>query len=306
MFFFWKFQIILIHLLPFPPSPLSPFPVLQDYAAGSACWAYSTNVISLTSLFRADDEGVSDPEVLLMVIRSWMRGLQDGRAMAQCEMGCAYEDGGFGVGKDQKKAVELFQRAATHGYPKAQFRYGLALLLGLGIAQDTDGAFFWIHGAAAGGCKEAQLRLGLLLAKGAHGIKADPLAAEKWLRKVKDEQQAQAPLEALLVEQCQESYRRGYNRFTAVAREGTKHRLKFLIDRAIEDTTFAATQSPWPNSSEANVSNLLLGDISLIIGNSPTGYYAIAATANFAAAQLSYGCWCVGGCVGGEYLFISY
>ena len=57
-------------------------------------------------------------------------------------------------------AVRLYERAAERGMPAAQFRLGLALLVGKLVAQDTEAGETWLRRAALAGNAEAAFVLG--------------------------------------------------------------------------------------------------------------------------------------------------
>jgi len=68
---------------------------------------------------------------------------------------------GRGVPKDEKKAVEWFQKAAEQGMPKAQFRLGMMYAQGRGVPQDRAKADEWYKKAADQGNIDARKVLGI-------------------------------------------------------------------------------------------------------------------------------------------------
>ena len=67
-----------------------------------------------------------------------------------------YETGWHGHPADLPQAAHWLKRGAETGYPLAQFHWGVALLLGRGVPQDTRAGKDWIAKAAAHGDSAAQ------------------------------------------------------------------------------------------------------------------------------------------------------
>ena len=66
----------------------------------------------------------------------WLgKAAEQGHAMASFILGSMYEDG-EGVGRDQAKAHELYERAARNGEPKAMLNLGNIYLEGRGVPVD--------------------------------------------------------------------------------------------------------------------------------------------------------------------------
>jgi TPR repeat protein len=84
-----------------------------------------------------------------------------GDADAELKMGLRHTSIGWGV-KDDKIAVQWFEKAAHHGQIDAQYRYGLALLDGQGVVQDYKAAFYWLEKAALQGHAQAESALGAM------------------------------------------------------------------------------------------------------------------------------------------------
>jgi predicted RNA-binding Zn-ribbon protein involved in translation (DUF1610 family) len=84
---------------------------------------------------------------------------EKGDAEAELQMGLRHTSTARGV-KNDKIAVQWFEKAAQHGQVEAQYRYGLALLNGQGIVQDYKTAFHWLEKAAQQGQAQAQSNLG--------------------------------------------------------------------------------------------------------------------------------------------------
>ena len=84
---------------------------------------------------------------------------EKGDAEAELKMGLRHTSIARGV-KNDKVAVQWFEKAAQHDQVEAQYRYGLALLNGQGIVQDYKTAFYWLEKAAQQGHAQAQSTLG--------------------------------------------------------------------------------------------------------------------------------------------------
>jgi hypothetical protein len=84
---------------------------------------------------------------------------ENGNAEAELKMGLRYTSLARGV-KNDRIAVQWFEKAARHDQLEAQYRYGLALLNGQGIVQDYKTALYWLEKAAQQGHALAQSTLG--------------------------------------------------------------------------------------------------------------------------------------------------
>ncbi|HEX7289262.1 MAG TPA: tetratricopeptide repeat protein [Candidatus Angelobacter sp.] len=76
-----------------------------------------------------------------------------GDAVAQVELGRAYEDG-MGVEQSDTKAVELFRKAAEQGNAQAQNSLGVMYALGRGVERNREEAVRWYRKAAKNGLSE--------------------------------------------------------------------------------------------------------------------------------------------------------
>ena len=77
-----------------------------------------------------------------------------GNLIAINNLGFMYERG-YGVTRNQKKAVALYKKAAEGGIAVAQFNYGEVLFLGNGIKKDYIEAKKWLLIALDRGSKDA-------------------------------------------------------------------------------------------------------------------------------------------------------
>lgn len=73
----------------------------------------------------------------------WLeKSAMQGNACAQYNLGVCYIEG-FGVEKNAKKAVELFQIAADAEYLPAQYNLGVCYKYGIGVEPDDEIAQYW-------------------------------------------------------------------------------------------------------------------------------------------------------------------
>jgi len=86
---------------------------------------------------------------------------------------------GTGVERDQTMAIKLFTRAADRDLPEAEFALGVASELGQGAPQDLPQAVKWYRKSAEQGFSMAQLRLAKMIWTGAAG-KQNQVAALEW------------------------------------------------------------------------------------------------------------------------------
>jgi uncharacterized protein len=84
---------------------------------------------------------------------------EKGDPEAELKMALRHTSTARGV-KDDKIAIQWFEKAARHNQIEAQYRYGLALLEGKGVVQDYKTAFYWLEKAAQMGQAQAQATLG--------------------------------------------------------------------------------------------------------------------------------------------------
>jgi TPR repeat protein len=99
--------------------------------------------------------------------------------------GRAFEEGN-GAARDERKAAELYRRAADQGYPPAQHNLALLYEQGRGVEQNLATAAKWYQAAAKQGDAEAQNNLGRLYALG-HGVPQDALQAAYWYHKAAEQ-----------------------------------------------------------------------------------------------------------------------
>ena len=90
-------------------------------------------------------------------------------------LGRMYENG-YGVEKDEEKALEFYQQAADKENDKAALKIGNAYYTGKGRGKDYQEAFKWYTASAQKGNYSAQYNIGLMYEDGT-GVKADTVKA---------------------------------------------------------------------------------------------------------------------------------
>ena len=91
-----------------------------------------------------------------------------------------FSEGGEGVEKDDKKAMECFQRAADRGQTVAMYNVGTYYEKGRGVAANAAESLKWHLKSALGGLSLAQREIGLRYREG-RGMAKDSVAAISWL-----------------------------------------------------------------------------------------------------------------------------
>jgi GAF domain/Sel1 repeat/PilZ domain len=112
-----------------------------------------------------------------------LRSLADqGDAEAQYQMGVRYDEG-ESVPKDDKQAVQWFQRAADQGHVDAQAHLGAYYWAGRGVPEDLSKAYMWSMIALAGGDDNSKSRLeGLASQMTRSQVSTARQQAEEWIR----------------------------------------------------------------------------------------------------------------------------
>ena len=117
-------------------------------------------------------------------LKWYRRAAEKGFAMAQYNLGLAYEQG-RGVPVDERQAFKYYLQAAEQGLAAAQFNAGNMYAAGRGIGRDLFEANLWFKQAAEKGIAEAQFNLGLAYETG-RGVKKDEVLAARWYKQAAD------------------------------------------------------------------------------------------------------------------------
>ena len=127
------------------------------------------------------------------------RRVDKGDPMAQCQIGCAYEHGRFGMKKNMKRAVQFYGLSAAQGHLGAQFNLGLCFYRGRGVKIDKKKALHYFKLVAIQGGAEAQYACGNMYGEGDVGVERDDAEAQRYwdLAAAQGHQGAQNNLEKL-------------------------------------------------------------------------------------------------------------
>jgi TPR repeat protein len=110
---------------------------------------------------------------------------EEGDAAAQFKYGLLLEKGA-GIAKDTSLAAHYYKLSADQGYADAQFHYGLLLFRGDGIEKDKSLGAHYYKLSADQGYADAQLEYALLL-DGGDGIGMDKLLATHYYKLAADQ-----------------------------------------------------------------------------------------------------------------------
>jgi len=94
--------------------------------------------------------------------------------------------GGYGVAKDDRRAVEWYRIAAEKGFPPAQNNLGFMYAEGRGVKKDDAQAVQWYQRAADQNYAPAQTSLGMMYAQGRGVEKSDTDALALYSMAAKD------------------------------------------------------------------------------------------------------------------------
>lgn len=109
------------------------------------------------------------------MIAALQKAIDMGDLDAMGRLAYCYEYG-VNLPMDQKKSLELYEKAAKAGLPIAQLKYGDAIAEGRVPNQGFDQSMKWYLKSAQGNCPEALYRLGML-AKDGVGLEKNPKLA---------------------------------------------------------------------------------------------------------------------------------
>lgn len=104
---------------------------------------------------------------------------ESGNAIAQNELGYAYQFGTEKIKKDSAQALSWYEKAAKQGNIDAQYNYGYMIFNGEGTSVDYVNAVYWFKKAAEKGHAVSQYMLGYMHQHGC-GTKQDNTEALYW------------------------------------------------------------------------------------------------------------------------------
>jgi TPR repeat protein len=131
-----------------------------------------------------DDEGLSllltgTPDDERKACELFRRAALKGYAASQYRLGYCYESG-HGVEQNASTANEWSEKAASQGHVDAQYKLGHSFRVGRGVSTDLPVALQWYKKAAENGDREAMNNVGWMYATG-QGVKASPEEAHRWM-----------------------------------------------------------------------------------------------------------------------------
>jgi TPR repeat protein len=142
-----------------------------------------------------------------------------GKAQAQYNLGRRYQNG-EGVPQDDKKAVELYTKAAEQGNANAQYNLGVMYQNGEGVPQDTKKAVDLITMAAKQGFAWAQYTLGVIYQNG-ENVPQDNKKALEWYNKAAEKGNAKAQFTlGLIYENREHEVKKAVDLYTKAAEQG--------------------------------------------------------------------------------------
>jgi len=115
----------------------------------------------------------------------WQKEAENGNPKAQWLLGRCYEEG-LGVEKNLIRAVKLYKKAAEQEFAVAQYELGCCYSIGKGICEDKNESFKWIKAAAEQDYVVAQTILGSCFMDG-EGTTINKTKAIKWIKKATDQ-----------------------------------------------------------------------------------------------------------------------
>lgn len=149
--------------------------------------------------------GNPDAEAWLAVLmidrgqeRDALRALQHasaaGSAEADHRLGVAYAQGRLGLVRDDARAAQLIEKAASTGLRRAQTNLGLLYMRGQGVQRDLVQARAWLEKGAAGGNPDALYALGRAMEDSEGQAGPDPVRAASLYRRAAEKGHALAAL----------------------------------------------------------------------------------------------------------------
>ena len=139
--------------------------------------------LALLTAFSAAQAAQLDAEA----VKKLKADAEAGNAAAQAALGECYASFRLceGVPRDDAKAREWFEKAASRGDAEALYNLGVMHAKGRSVRQDYAAARALWEKAAAQGHARAQANLGVMHKNG-HGVKKDNAAAREWFGKACD------------------------------------------------------------------------------------------------------------------------
>lgn len=116
-------------------------------------------------------------------LRHVQRAAEAGSSEGAHRLAIVYAQGLAGTPRDEARALQLFERAASAGHTRAQINLGILYLRGLGVQRDVVNARAWLEKAAASGDPQALYTLGRAMDEGSEQVAPDPVRAADLYRR---------------------------------------------------------------------------------------------------------------------------
>ncbi|MGZ5904296.1 MAG: tetratricopeptide repeat protein [Reyranella sp.] len=172
-------------------------PAVESYRAG--------DLAAAEAAFRARAASDADAEAWLGAVqldrgadREGLHHIQHAAEAGSSEgahrLALVYAQGLAGTPRDEKRAIELFGKAAAAGHVRAQINLGILYMRGQGVPADLIQARAWLEKAAVSGDPQALYTLGRALSESAGQAVADPVRAADLYRRAAEKGNALAGL----------------------------------------------------------------------------------------------------------------
>ncbi|HEY6983578.1 tetratricopeptide repeat protein [Reyranella sp.] len=116
-------------------------------------------------------------------LQALQHALAAGSPEAAHQLGLVYAHGLAGIERDDARAAQLFERAATAGLYRAQLNLGILYLRGQGVPRDLVRARGWLEKAATSNDPYALYALARALERGERAAQPDPVRAADLYRR---------------------------------------------------------------------------------------------------------------------------
>jgi TPR repeat protein len=116
-------------------------------------------------------------------LRHIQRAADAGSSEGAHRLAIVYAQGLGNTPRNEVRARELFEKAASAGHTRAQINLGILYMRGLGVPRDLVNARAWLEKAAASGDPQALYTLGRAMDEGFEQIAPDPVRAADLYRR---------------------------------------------------------------------------------------------------------------------------
>jgi len=116
-------------------------------------------------------------------LRHIQRAADAGSSEGAHRLALVYAQGLAGTPRNEARALDLFQKAASAGHTRAQINLGILYMRGLGLPRDLVNARAWLEKAAASGDPQALYTLGRAMDESSEQIAPDPVRAADLYRR---------------------------------------------------------------------------------------------------------------------------